>query len=166
MCLSNIDTWEEIFVTRPLRHLIDFHFQVRYFVKQAGKCTARCLSTNRRRKVRRHREDRPSVRNGTGGVGGQTQASPVAWKWAILGVIALHPYIKDVSANILCSYRTCCAASIFNAVGSEHVCVCELDIRCSETTTFAFHRPPQLLQTRRQEYLARAKPKRESPWKS
>ena len=113
-----------------------------------------------------HREDRPSVRNGTGGVGGQTQASPVAWKWAILGVIALHPYIKDVSANILCSYRTCCAASIFNAVGSEHVCVCELDIRCSETTTFAFHRPPQLMQTRRQGYLARAKPKRGSPWKS
>ena len=52
MSLSNIDTWEEIFVTRPLRHLIDFHFQVRYFVKQAGKCTARYLGTNRRRKVR------------------------------------------------------------------------------------------------------------------
>ena len=40
-----------------LRHLIDFHFQVRYFVKQAGKCTARCLSTNRRRKVRTGRTD-------------------------------------------------------------------------------------------------------------
>ena len=57
MSLSNIDTWEEIFVTWPLRHLIDFHFQVRYFVKQAGKCTARYLSTNRRRKVRTGRTD-------------------------------------------------------------------------------------------------------------
>ena len=36
------------------------------------------------------------------------------------------------------------------------MCVCELDIRCSETTTFAFHRP-QLLQTRHQGYLARGK---------
>ena len=57
MSLSNIDTWEEIFVTWPLRHLIDFDFQVRYFVKQAGKCTARYLSTNRRRKVRTGRTD-------------------------------------------------------------------------------------------------------------
>ena len=74
-----------------------------------------------------HREDRPSVRNGTGGVGGQTQASHVAWKWAILGVIALHPFTKDVLTNIIYTYRTCCAAPIFNAVGSEygwtHVCV-------------------------------------------
>ena len=57
MSLSNIDTWEEIFVTGPLRHLIDFYFQVRYLVKQTGKCTARCLSANRRRKVRTGRTD-------------------------------------------------------------------------------------------------------------
>ena len=47
MSLSNIDTWEEIFVTRPLRN----------FVRQAGKCTARYLGTNRRRKVRTERTD-------------------------------------------------------------------------------------------------------------
>ena len=59
-------------------------------------------------------------------------------------------------SHLLCGiYFQCCWLWIW-----MDTCVCELDIRCSETATFAFHRPPQLLQTRRQGYLARAKPQK------